>query len=130
MLYTLINMMLLSRSRSCWETRPDSAMPSQAVSPRVVDTAPTDQIKKTQLRRPDTGSFSTQLSWPTHTTVHTHTHTPSASLFSFSLTDTLHKSAGRTVANYHLTAVLPGQTIQLSCPPSFLLVALTLCHSN
>lgn len=84
MLYTMINMMLLARLRSCWETRPDSAMPSQAVSPWAVDTGPTDQIKKTQLRRSDTGSFSTQLSRPTHTTVRTDAHTPPASLFSFS----------------------------------------------
>lgn len=52
--------------------RPDSTMPGQAVSPQAVDTAPTDQIKKTQLRRPDTGSLSTQLSRQTHT----HGHTP------------------------------------------------------
>lgn len=97
----------------------DSAMPDQAVSPQAVDTAPTDQIKKTQLRRPDTGSLSTQLSRRTHTVAHTQMHTPSASLLSFSppLSDTLHTSAGRTVANYHLTVPLPGRTIQLSCPP-------------
>lgn len=132
MLYTPINLLLLSHPQSYWETRPDSAMPGQAVSPQAVDTAPTDQIKKTQLRRPDTGSLSTQLSRRTHRVARTQTHTPSASLFPFSppLSDTLHTSAGRTVANYHLTAPLPGQTIQPSCPPSFFLIALALCHSN
>lgn len=31
--YTLINLLLLSHPESCWETRPDSATPGQAVSP-------------------------------------------------------------------------------------------------
>lgn len=108
---------------------PDSAMPGQAVSPQAVDTAPTDQIKRTQLRRPDTGSLSTQLSRLTHT--HTHSHAPSSSLSPFSrlLSDTLHTSAGRKVANYHLSTLLPGQTIQLSCPPP-LLIKTALCHIN
>lgn len=130
MLYTLINLLLLPQS--CWETKADFTMPGQAVSPQAVDTAPTDQIKKTQLRRPDTGSLSTQLSRQTHTVAHIQTHTPSALLFSFSLplSDTLHTSASRTVSNYHLIAALPGQTIQLCCPPSLFLIALTLCHSN
>lgn len=92
MLYTLINLLLLPQS--CWETRADFTMPGQAVSPQAVDTAPTDQIKKTQLRRPDTGSLSTQLSRQTHTVAHIQTHTPSALLFSHSPTHSTHRQAG------------------------------------
>lgn len=137
LLYTLINLLLVSHPQRCWETRPASVLPGQAVSPQAVDAAPTDQIKKTQLRRPDTGRLSTQLSRRIHSNTHTHTHTkthaPSVSLFPFSppLSDTLHTSEGRTVANYHLTAVLPGQNVQLSRPPSFILSAPPLpCHFN
>lgn len=125
MLYTLINLLPLSHPQSCWETRPDSAMPGQAVSPQAVDTAPTDPIKKTQLSRPDTGSLSTQLSRRTHTVAHTQTHTPSASLFPFSppLSDTLHTSAGRTAANYQLKAPLPSLLLpHCTRPLSFSLI--------
>lgn len=136
MLYTLINsLLLLSHPRSCWETRPDSAMPGQPVSPQAVDTAPTDQIKKdpaetTRHWQP----FNTAEQAVTHCRAHTRTqmNTPSASLFPFSapLSDTLHTSAGRTVASYHLAALLPAQTIQLSCSPSFFLIAPAPCRSN
>lgn len=71
--YTLINLLLLSHPESCWETRPDSAMPGQAVSPSGCwHRSNRPDKKKTQLRRPDTGRLSTQLSRRTHT--HTHTH--------------------------------------------------------
>lgn len=146
MLYTLNNL-LLSLPRSCWETRPDSAMPGQAVSPQAVDTTPTDQIKKdpaetTRHWQP----FNTAEQADTHSCAHTHTQICTPPLLPSShsatsprsrlLSNTLHTSAGRTVATYHLNALLPGQTIQLSwaelsCPPSsLLLTALALCHCN
>lgn len=110
LLHTLINLLLLSPPRS-W--RPEQRLPCQAVSPQAVDTAPTDQIKNTQLRRPDTGSLSTQLSGRTHTQTDRQTlpllrYSPHSGLSApLPPSDTLHMLAHSTEANFQLSAILP-----------------------
>lgn len=130
LLYTLINLVLLSHPQSCWETRPGSAMPGQAVSPQAVDTTPTDQIKKTQLRRPDTGSLSTQLSRQADGDTHIHTpSTYSSHSDSVLLTHSTHQQAGQLP-----TIISPpcsqARLFGWAGLPSFILSALLLCHSN
>lgn len=123
--YTLINLLLLSHLESCWETRPDSAMPGQAVSPSGC---------WHRSNRPDKKDpAETTRHWQAFNTAEqTDTHPPPSfhSLHSVPRSDTLHTSTGRTVANYHLTALLPGETVQLSWPPSFIPSVLRLCHFN
>lgn len=131
MLYTLINLLLHPYPQNCWETRADSTMPGQAVSPQAVDIVSIDQIKKTQRRQPDTGSLSTQLSRrATHRFAHTNSqHLCFALPIQFpALRHTPHIGRQESCQpSSHHAATRPDYSAEL---PSLSLILLTLCRSN
>lgn len=126
--YTLINLLLLSHPESCWETRPDSAMPGQAVSPSGCWHRSNRPDKKTQLRRPDTGRLSTQLSRRTHT--HTHPLRFTLSIQSPALWHTPHidRQDSCQLSSHHVAARRDCSAELAS--PSFIPSVLRLCHFN
>lgn len=94
--YTLINLLLLSHPQSCWETRPDSAMPGQAVSPSGCWHRSNRPDKKDPA---ETTRHWQAFNTAEQTDTHPHPHPPPSfhSLHSVprSLTHSTHRQAGQ-----------------------------------
>lgn len=89
---------------------------SQSRLPSAVDAAPAALIKRSQLRRADTGSLSAQLSGRTdgrRAVSSSRTHT---SAQHFPIECSVKHTQSRNAANYHFSAMLPGGTVYWRTP--------------